>query len=213
MAHDHFKQVMLNGEDRSRELANFAAQIGLHSLAPGRYSVIFVIDLLGLAMSPRSLGQPFRVMDEIRHLEGQHPSSMTKEATPFLRKPLAGLWHKHYWQEGLHSFAINMQRALHKYGMPALEARIRPPGEEPEIMTEELLREVIDDAVLGNYTRRATDSQMTGEWIIYAKESGQNYYLSLGRHSDDDNKIFHRIQRFCAYEFPFLRTQLGITQE
>jgi hypothetical protein len=211
MAHDHFKQVMVNGEDRTRELAIFAEQIGLQALAPGRYSVVFVIDLLVLSTTSRGLGQPYRVMDELRHLEGHEPSSLTKAPTPFTRKPLAGLWHKHYRQEGIRSFAINMQKALHKYGMPALESRVKPADQEPEIMTEEILREVIDDAVLGNYRRRAADQQMTGEWIVYAKKHGHNYYLALGTHGNDVG-IFQRIQQLCVHEFPFLRTQLGLSE-
>lgn len=199
----------MNGEDRARELAMFAEQIGLQALAPGRYSVLFVIDLLVRSMSSHGLGQPFGVMEELRHLEGQSPRSMTKAPTPFVRKPLAGLWHKHYWQGGLHSFAINMQKALHKYGIPALESRIRPPGEEPEIMTEELLREVIDDAVLGNYQRRAADSQMTGEWLIYAQHVGKNYYLCLGQHDSGDDVLRKKIDDICCREFPFLTSILA----
>lgn len=149
-------------------------------------------------------------MDELCHLEGNGPGSVTKAPTPFTRKPLAGLWHKHYRQEGIRSFAINLQKALHKYGIPELESRVRPADQAPEIMTEEILRKVIDDAVTGNYRRRAADRQMTGEWIVYAMDGGQNYYLCLGTHGNDVG-IFQRIRKLCVYEFPFLRTQLGIT--
>lgn len=211
MTHDHFKQVMMNGEDRSREIAMFAEQIGLRALAPGRYSVVFVMDLLFISMTSGGFGQAFRVMDELRHLEGHGSSSLTKSPTQFTRKPLAGLWHKHYRQEGIRSFAINMQKALHKYGIPALESRVKPADQEPEIMTEDILREVMDDAVIGNYRRLAADQKMTGEWIVYTIEDGQNYYLSLGTHGNDAS-IFQRIQQLCVHEFPFLRAQLGILE-
>jgi hypothetical protein len=50
---------------------------------------------------------------------------------------------------------------------------------------------------------RANDGRLTGEWIVFAKQDGVNYYLTLGVHQDDE-AIWRRCKA-CAAEFPDLR--------
>ena len=39
---------------------------------------------------------------------------------------------------------------------------------------------------------------------MFAKRSGQNYYLTLDIHTAGDQKIYNEIKRMAYAEFPFL---------
>ena len=56
---------------------------------------------------------------------------------------------------------------------------------------------------------RADQEKMTGEWIVFAKHEGQNYYLTVSRHTDpkkpeEDKRLFWEIEQLCYRQFPFL---------
>jgi hypothetical protein len=57
--------------------------------------------------------------------------------------------------------------------------------------------------VVGGYDHRARDGELTGEWIVYTCADGQNYYLTLGIHTEGDEAIQVRVIRACE-EFPEL---------
>ena len=59
------------------------------------------------------------------------------------------------------------------------------------------------------YLQRGNERDLTGEWIVFAKQDGVNYYLTLGTHKKedgerDDEAIWRRCKA-CATEFPGLR--------
>jgi hypothetical protein len=58
---------------------------------------------------------------------------------------------------------------------------------------------------MDGYKERSGAQALTGEWIVYAKHNGRNYYLTLGAHGDDQ-RILQRV-RACCDEFP----KLGLT--
>jgi hypothetical protein len=124
-------------------------------------------------------------------LEGGPRQSQTKPAEQFTRRRLKGLWHKHFFQPGY----IGKNLKNH--------------------WTDERLREALDAQMsiaevthhLGGHTARAGAAKLTGEWIIFAKQDGISYYLTLGRHGDDE-AIWRRCKA-CAPEF----LQLEILQE
>jgi hypothetical protein len=60
------------------------------------------------------------------------------------------------------------------------------------------------------YADRARAQELTGEWIVFAKHEGKNYYLCLAGHDEGDDHIFARISDGCAYEFPFLSDVLNL---
>jgi len=51
---------------------------------------------------------------------------------------------------------------------------------------------------------RPAESATTGEWIVFAKQDDEAYYLTLGAHTEDDEAIWRRCKA-CASEFPGLR--------
>jgi hypothetical protein len=196
--------ITINGEDKTEELRNFARFIGLEAAASGRYSILLLLQLLG-GYASRGL-VPARVVHEILALEGTSRQSNTKPPTPVKRPPLRGLWHKHYMAAGLSAMAINLKNELIKNGLPWLEERVRQAqrsGEE-HYLTEEDIDRTVDDAVVGAWVRRLDASELTGEWIIFAKHKGLNYYLCLGDHNGDHSRLRAQIDQVCCAEFPFV---------
>ncbi|CAH5397928.1 hypothetical protein [Serratia marcescens] len=198
----------MNGdEDLTEEIINTMLQIGIKEATLGRVSVLMISQLYVSFMSRRE--NPFIIADEISCLEGNklRGESRTKPPTMFNRKPyLRGLWHKHYHGSGIDVMARNLQVALKNYGLPKFEAKVEEAMQsgEDRYFTAEDAALIAHEAVMEHWERRAGEQKMTGHWIIYAIYEGKNYYLSLGRHTDDEAELRRQIETTCLYQFPFL---------
>jgi len=51
---------------------------------------------------------------------------------------------------------------------------------------------------------RENQSKLTGEWIVFAKHQGRNYYVTLATHTTGDQHTFDEIKSMAHAEFPFL---------
>jgi hypothetical protein len=153
---------------------------------------------------------PAKVVHEIEILEGANRSSLLKAPTQFKHAPLKGLWHKHYLEDGMPSFARNLRKGIERFGIPFVEqqvAQAKASGQEKYLSEQDCAR-IAHDAVVGNWERLVHASALTGEWIVYAEWQGQNYYLCLGTHESGDNNLRSQIDEVCLAEFPFLRLLL-----
>ena len=77
-------------------------------------------------------------------------------------------------------------------------------AEESGYFTDELAACISHRLVIGGYTDRAGQGELTGEWIVFSKHEGQRFYLTLASHSEGDDAIHKRIQEWSRPEFPFL---------
>ena len=205
-----FRSTDSDGNDVTSELLGFAEFIGLERVASGRYSVLL---LLALYAGMRSGQQnPPKVIHEIEALEGLRVNSRSKPASIFKRdKPLKGLWHKHYLEDGLPSMATNLRKGIARYGLPWVKnvmAEAQATGEE-RIVAKQDIAQIAHDAVISNWERLVADSALTGEWIVFAQHEGKNYYLCLGRHKGGDELLRSQIDTVCVREFPFLKKILS----
>lgn len=190
----------------SSDLAEFARNIGLDRIAKGRYSPLFAFKLL-LYTTFEGIEAPF-ILEELKALEGQPNEALpTKPATAFTRAPLLGLWHKHFFSSRFvaHNIAVHMN---HKRLTETIN-RIFDPVRSPRItaaMIGELSRAVVSDSL----QEREDSGKLTGEWIVFARHQGENYYLTLTPHPNDgaagDQRIYDDIQKMAAPHFPFLRS-------
>ena len=207
-----FTATAANGEDMTAELTNFANIIGLERAAPGRYSMLLLLNLFGGCKSGRL--NPAKVVHEIKALEGIGKPSRLKPPSPFTRPPLKGLMHKHYLEDGIRSMAINIQKGMKKYGLPLFKQRMREAqqvGEERYVTVEDI-KSLANDAVHGNWMRMSSAVELTGQWIIYAQHEGANYYLCLGNHNKSEHADLRKqIDALCCQEFPFLGALLAAT--
>jgi hypothetical protein len=203
-----FSVVTIAGEDKAAELDNFARFIGLEAAASGRYSLLLVLQLFrGVASQTLN---PAKVVREIETLEGRGAPSITKPPSLFKHPPLKGLWHKHYFADGLSTMAVNLRNALHDYGMPWFEQRVREAEQsgEKRLVTQEDISAIVHDVVIGHWTRRANAAEVTGEWLIYAEHDGAKYYLAIGFHNEDHAHLRAQIDTVCCAEYPFLKDLL-----
>jgi hypothetical protein len=191
------------------EINAFCRRIKLDDATNGRHSLVLLLDLYFGAVVRGSL-DPFKVILEIQALEEGANPSRTKPPALFTGPLLGGLWHKHYLEIGVPSLAKNLRKGLNMYGMPAFERKIQAAKDanEERFLEKEDVAELVNEVVHGHYTRLAEESKLTGEWLVFAKHEGKNYYLCLGKHGDDKS-IRARIEAACFAEFPFLQHQLA----
>ncbi|WNL41948.1 hypothetical protein RN347_15175 [Halomonas sp. PAMB 3264] len=194
------------GQDLKLRLHAFAETYGLEACAPGRCSVLLLLELYAGASSGTL--NPGKVIDQIKVLEGLIPSRGLKKATPFNRKELKGLWHQHYLESGLPSMAINLQKGLNIHGIPWLKQQIEGPR-LGDVITAVDCHRIAHDAVVSNWGRLIEQKKLTGEWLIFAQHEGQNYYLCLGKHTTGDDVLRSRIDAVCLQEFAFLQDLLS----
>lgn len=196
-------EITVDGENKTADLQRFADAIGLERAAPGRYSAVILLELYARMMNPNIPGDPRKVVAEISALEGKRDSVGTKPATEFSHPPLKGLWHKHYIFDGLPSLVTNIQLGLGKTGTKRLVDEIFDPSVSP-VVTKEMVNQLAMEVVHGTLDRRREAQRLTGEWIVFARHNGENYYLCLGTHDSGDDAIFGKVKELCPLEFPFL---------
>lgn len=197
------------GKQINEEIEAMIKLSGLDQVAYGRCSILLVLQLF--AASKAGVVDPAMVVHEIAGLEaGMH--STLKASVQNKHPPLKGLWHKHYLQTDLASLAMNVQKGLNRYGMPYFDRKIEEAekaGEE-RYMTVEDVQSLANDLIHGNLGRLRESSAMTGEWLIFAKHEGHNYYLSIATHDISTHQhIRQQIDSICCMEFPFLSELLS----
>jgi hypothetical protein len=185
------------------EVRGFAEMLGLRSPIVERCSTQFLFLLYCGALGV-PLGDPNRIVAEVRVLEGLN-GSIAKPAEEFDRPPLRGFWRKHYVLGGLGSFAVNVKLGMGKNNRE-LRRIVRKSWKPGTVLSVETVRNMSSE-IVGLYKDRAMMGELTGEWIIFARDDEQNYYLTLATHAelkaDGGAAIVERIKG-CIGEFPFL---------
>ena len=196
------------GNDISEQIsAEFEAILqatGLEQIAPGRISLLFLLSVFGAYKAGRI--DPAQVAREIEALEKGETTGL-KPPIQNRHPPLKGLWHKHYMQPGMASLAMNIQHGLKQFGIPYLQQKVREAqqaGEERYFTIEDVVP-LANDAVHGNWRRLREMERLTGEWIVFARHEGRNYYLTLATHDKTTHEHERQqIENICYREFPFL---------
>lgn len=180
------------------ELSSYAEALRLDQYAKGRFSWLIVLELLVLDRT-RTVN-PFQITSEIQLLEGHDGREGTKPESPFRRKPLIGLWHKHYF-----TARFLPKNILNHIASGQLDASIAEIWLDEELIdAEKMAGRIAHEVVIGSSERRMAERKLTGEWIVYAKHQGSNYYLCMANHRDGDAAIYDKIKAACWEQFPFL---------
>ncbi len=180
----------------------------LDRLVPGRFSTVLLEDL---ALFHAQGGNTSAVVVEIEHLES--PASVpshTKPAAALTKKLLRGLWHKHYQLTAGPSFLLNLQNEarLHQHKLEEMVRAGLAAGERSDFGGVHRAAAEIASAIVGEpYDRRRAESRLTGEWIVYVPHNGQNFYLCLAVH-EDDQYTRAKVERAIGQEWPFLKRLL-----
>jgi hypothetical protein len=148
---------------------------------------------------------PQEIHATLHNLEAGEPENGVKRATQFRLAPLKGLWHKHYFSA--HFLAANILLGLGKDGMKNLAREVFDQSEP--LITEKMIREMSHRVANEPIEKRYDEGKLTGEWMIYAKHSDQNYYLALNTHDAGDQFVFDRIFEHCPKNFPALASWIA----
>ncbi len=172
---------------------------------------------LALALQMKVLwnerGDYWALWDAIENLEREAVASpgnrraSKKSATPFKTPPLLGFWHQH-----VHGPRHILRNLEDRWGMAfggneALDAMVA--GAAAECGGDEMLwpNRLAHGLTVGAYDERAAARRLTGDWLIFAKHRGMNYYLLGVAHPQgrlQDAEIYRQLQARCKAEFPFL---------
>jgi hypothetical protein len=151
----------------------------------------------------RALGEHYDVLWEIDALEGLSSHSSTKNPEQFRRPPLHPFWHKHFSTPRHTIRNIGERWGLERSGnrdlFAAIAAAEKEHGDQPDLRDKRIAYQV-----LGGLEDRAAAQRMTGDWIIFAKHDGRNFYLGLGTHEEADDAIYQRLRGGSEWDFPFL---------
>jgi hypothetical protein len=158
-----------------------------------------VIDQLAHSYASRT-SHLHGIVDAIKALERVAPTN-AKQATRFEYAPLKGLWHQHYLSAMFlpHNLADEMQ-------VMGAEADKRIA----EILSDELLSDhqkanlIAHDFTVGLHQRRSRENRMTGEWLVFARDSAsQNFYLAAASHAKTrvNRALMRLIRARCGSRF------------
>lgn len=144
------------------------------------------------------------ILGPVMHLERGEPSTGLKPATRFIRHPLRGLWHKHWFSNRF--MPANLRAAMQRG-----DARdwIWEVAKEGDILTEQVINRIAHRFTIKAFEDRHAAKQMTGEWIVFLPRDGLNYYLCLGTHATGDAKLHDKIVTLCALDYPDIATWLS----
>jgi hypothetical protein len=162
----------------------FKAQVMGDNMPIDRMSAAFVIRM-DIVRTKKS-DVYFNVIAEISAME-KGRSTTTKIATQFRNgTALFPLWHKHFYtaQRMLKNVGVRWNIDNNGPGNDALTEMIeevaKTHGHDPDAWPRILANKFI----IGALEERSLDRRITGDWIIFAKHNGENYYLDLATHDE-----------------------------
>jgi hypothetical protein len=146
------------------------------------------------------------ILDEIDNLEGLRPRSKARNERQFLHSPLHPFWHTH-WSAPRHilrniGIRWNLTGDQNQDPLtPMLQEVAREHGKDPDRWQGAVPYRTFVDG----YRDRAKRG-LTGDWIIFGKQAGKNYYLDLATHEEGEEprRLYEKLRQGSAAEFPFL---------
>jgi hypothetical protein len=194
----------------SRDILNefFENEFAFHRLPRERISDLLLAQLY--VCRRLRIHSIFYITDEIKYLEGITRGTRTGKERAFTGDLLKGLWKKHFYSDRF--IARNLANYLSsKKGKKAFDNYAREAFSENEgdFIEEKTLNKIGYFVTFGALKDKASCSgqekdALTGEWIIFGKCNGQNYYLCIANHDEGDQRIRNTILSMCPTQFPFL---------
>lgn len=183
-----------------------------------RVSFALVLRMVTMAAVRRDY---FAVLDELDFLEDRRGISSAVSSTQFKHAPLHPLWHKHFFTA--HHV---MRNIMDRWGMHGnakeLDRLIREVATECGDNEDLWPTVLVDRLVVNGFKERARTGDaarvretppvgkrergLTGDWIVYGKHAGENYYLDLATHEEGKRpkQLMEKLWRGCAAEYPFI---------
>ncbi len=153
-------------------------------------------------------GDAAKILAEVKHLEGVGRSVGTRPAEQFKKRPLLGLYKKHYLVGGLASVGRNILLSAGKKKREFRRIAEKHHNAATSHIPFAIIAKNIADDVTKLYAERSSTQDLTGNWIVFAQHEGKTYYLCLATHDEGDDTIAARIKDGCCTQFPLLSAYL-----
>lgn len=147
----------------------------------------------------------FDLAQPIKVLEGVSSSDATPPADQFRHPPLVGLYKKHFNSARfLPTNLLNFLRSKegNRHFNKAWDEAARASGSQhiDDVFVKHLSHHMVVDPV----EIKSTSNKMTGEWVVFHKHQGANYYLTFASHKETNDDIYKRVVTACDFDnLPF----------
>ena len=162
----------------------------------------YIIQNNGKSFSVIDFFQSREILDLIELIEQK---KCTTERKPFKDLPLKGLRHVHHGAYASIGYSA-VKNCLDYWYYKGIFKK----GKNAELQA--LLDESEHDLGARMYQKAIFSkikNGLTGEWLIYKKYQGKNYYLCLAKHNEGDKFIYENKIQPCLIEFPELKNVLN----
>lgn len=188
------------------EVASFSFNhCGFCGVDMNRVSALMMIQLASIGKY--RVYDTFSITDVLQELEGVGRNQKVRVAQ-FKHEPLKGLWKAHFFDARFLARNLINYSGLKFENNPKmailLEKAQAEESESPSLYGWQ--GRLADALTVKAYEEMASKGKLTGEWIIFSKYQGLNYYLGISRHTsrEEDENVSHFIDKLCKHEFPFL---------
>lgn len=147
----------------------------------------------------------FNLTHPIKVLEGLTTSDGTRAAEQFKHPPLTGLYKKHFTSprflaRNLLNFLRSKEGGRHFNSVWREAVKISGAEYIDETFTRHLTHHMVTDPI----AIKSASSRMTGEWVVFHKHDGVNYYLTIAIHGETNDQIHKRVVFACEFDnLPF----------
>ena len=208
---DIFSPDVFEGFDVSKdEVEQFKnSHPGFCRLEMGRVSQFLLIQLTSISKH-RTLNS-FSITDVIQELEGVG-RGCKQRFEQFKHLPLKGLFKAHFFDARFMVRNLINHWRMEFENSPKFNSLLSRVIEEEENRPSKFgwQGRLAHEMTVGGYEERARKNKCTGEWIVFAKHNGLNYYLCISGHSKsrrEDQEIYDFLKLLCEHEYPFLIIQ------
>jgi len=194
---------MIVSLSRKELLAWAAASVAFYGLELSRLSTVLLAQAYSFEIS--GTFSTFDLAQPIKVLEGLSAASATGPESQFQHAPLTGLCKIHFTSPRfLPRNLLNFLRSKEggRHFNEAWDKAAQASG--AQYIDEAFIRHLSHHIVLDPVEIKTSSNRMTGEWIVFHKHEGKNYYLTLGSHSETNDEIHKRVALACEFDsLPF----------
>ena len=190
---------MVASLSREELIAWAAESVAFYGLDLSRLSTVLLAQAHSFEI--RRTFSTFDLTQPIKVLEGLSSSSATGQEDQFQHAPLTGLYKKHFTSPRfLPTNLLNFLRSKEggRHLNEVLDKAAQADG--CDAFTKYLSHHMVIDPI----EIKSSSNKMTGEWVVFHKHEGKNYYLTFGLHSETNDEIYKRIAFACEFDsLPF----------
>lgn len=186
------------------ELLDWATNsVAFHNIDLSRISTVLLAQVysqeINRVFNVFDLTQPIKVLENLSTLD------VTGDESQFNHSPLTGLYKKHFMSarflvKNLAIFTRGKEGRRHFIKTWDEAARTSGSGTIDETFTNYLTHHIVFDPI----QIKSNSRRMTGEWVVFHKYQGNNYYLTLASHDEANDEIYKRVKLACEFDdLPF----------